>query len=621
MSKMNIKSFFNPLSRVSLSLLLLFSANIMLRAGEINIIPKPASLKTGTGHFTLNKDTKITADTDLKDYAIYLSEVLSSPTGYDIEIAEIPEKAQIKLVIDSISGLQPEGYSLFVSPEEVLIKGADKGGLFYGIQTFMQLFPSEIYSERRMKGVDWSIPVIEITDAPNRPFRGMMLDLARYYMPIDYIKHMIDMMGMYKYNKLQLHLTDDSGWRLESEKYPLLTEKGAYAGTKGDRLGGYYTKDEMRDLIDYADFRNVEIIPEIEFPAHILSAIVAYPELSCTEEQLELPRKHFISRDILCVGKDSSLQFLYDILEETADLFPSKYINIGGDEAEYDRWEECEKCQALKVREGLKETSDLQGWLTDSVAKYMKKLDRTVIGWDEIIRRGEVETPVIALSWHEVADSTIVVNTPHKSILTPASHLYFDFPEYATEGEVQAATWLPPRNTQQVYEMPINDYSESSYVIGVQGCLWNDQFIHGEKLQNIDVIGENRSEAYLDYLAFPRMMALSELGWSKESDRNWPDFQDRLKHHYAKLDKVGTGYRVPEPILVSVTTDGPADSKIIVLEPSVEGSQIRYTTDGSYPTRHSAIYPDGGIVVSPETVIHASTLVGKERISLPLTVE
>ena len=585
---------------------------------QAQIIPQPVSGNLKQGSFIVKQNTIVSAPDSLQPYASYLSEIISGPLGSDIAVSEseVDDNA-ISLAIDE--SLPEEGYTLLVTPETINIKGGDRAGVFYGIQSLLQLFPSEIYSEKKEKNVEWTVPAIEIMDSPERPWRGMMLDVARYYHSIDYIKHLIDMMGMYKFNKLQLHLTDDSGWRLESELYPRLTEVGAYAGTQEDRLGGYYTKDEMRDLIEYADFRNVEIIPEIEFPAHMLSAIVAYPELSCREVQLELPRQHFISPDILCVGKDNSFKFLFDILGETAELFPSKYINIGGDEAIYDRWEECVLCQAVKEREGLKETKELQGWLTDSVARYMKGLDRTVIGWEEIITRGDVSTPVVALLWHNVADTSFVAGTHHKAILTPATHTYLDFPESSTPGEVKAATWMPPIPLKTVYEMPINDYSDSSQILGVQGCLWSDQFIIGDKLQNMDPINENRSSAYMDYLTFPRMIALSEVAWGKENNRDWDDFQDRLIHHYGKLENKDTGYRVPEPILVSEET-GTDGEKIVRLKPSVEGAQIRYTTDGTYPTRHSDLYTEE-IKVKPGTIVKASTLVNGSRLSLPLTVE
>lgn len=321
----------------------------------------------------------------------------------------------------------------------------------------------------------------------------------------------------------------------------------------------------------------------------------------------------------MCVGKDSAMVFLFDILDEVTELFPSKYLNIGGDEAVYTRWKECERCLALMEREGLSEVSQLQGWLTDTVARVMANKDVKVIGWEEIITRGDVSTPVVALTWHNVADTIIPKSKGHQSILTPATHTYFDFPEYDKPGEVQAATWLPPIPIEKVYSMHVNDYSTQSAVIGVQGCLWSDQFIHGTVLQELQPLNENRSETYIDYLTFPRLTALSEVAWTNEKNRSWNDFSDRLYYHYPKLDNKGINYRVPEPLLTDITVN--ADNTVSFrLEPTVEGSEIRYTVNGTYPTIHSALY-DGSVMTVPEgTVFYASTVVNGKRVSLPVMI-
>ena len=580
------------------------------------IVPAPAKMTTGSGSFVLTPKTSIGySDDAAKPYAEYLRDVLEPSTGWELAVRR--GAATVSLAIDPKKVAKAEGYLLDVTPKGVTVTGADAGGLFYGIQSFLQLLPPQVYSDRRVKGVEWSAPCVSVSDAPERPWRGMMLDVARYFHDKDYVKHYIDMMAMYKLNKLQLHLIDDSGWRLEIKKYPRLTEVGAYAGPEKDKLGGYYTQDDIRELIDYAALRNVEIIPEIEFPAHILSAIVAYPWLGCTGLQHELPRQHFISRDLICVGKESSLQFLADVLEETVELFPSKYINIGGDEAVYDRWKECPDCQALMKREGLTDASQLQGWLTNVVAKMMAEKDRTVIGWEEIITRGKVDTPVVALIWHDVNDSTLAVPDGHKAILTPATHMYLDFPESSTPGEIKAAGWMPPISLEKAYSMPVNDWSDSSTVLGVQGCLWSDQFIHGTVLQELPQLNENRSENYVDYLTFPRLLAVSEVAWGKESDRDFADFSRRVGNHYARLDAKGATYRIPEPTVVSLD-EAPDGEATFVLEASVPGSEIRYTTDGSYPTVHSPLYTGGAVTAPSRQDFHAVTVVDGKRLSLPV---
>ena len=368
-------------------------------------------------------------------------------------------------------------------------------------------------------------------------------------------------------------------------------------------------------MIEYGKVRNVEIIPEIEFPAHMLSAVVAYPWLSCTGQQHEVPVQHFISRDLLCVGKESSYQFLRDVLEETVELFPSHYINIGGDEAVYSRWEECPKCQAVMKREGLTKASELQGYLTNVVSDMMREKNRTVVGWEEIIQRGKVKNPVVAVMWHNVGDTIQATETGHKSILTPATHMYFDFPESSTPGEIKAAGWMPPISLEKCYSMEINDYSATSTVLGVQGCFWTDQFIHGTVLQEFGILNENRSENYAEYLTFPRMLALSEVAWDKMSAKNYDDFKRRISSHYKKLDFKGCHYRVPEPEIISMEQD--ADGKyVFTLKPSVEGSRIVYTTNGIYPNIHSQEYT-GPVKVDDKSDFHAMTVVGDRLYSLP----
>lgn len=595
------------------SLLLMGCASLPAQE-QVPIIPKPFQVEQNTGCFTLTDKSVISYDEGLKDQAEYLQQLLRRSTGWNLRMVQGKKKNGIRLTSESLG--HDEAYRLEVSPKGVVVTGNDNGGVFYGIQSLLQLFPAEVYSSSYQCDVDWKVPAVVINDAPERPWRGMMLDVARYFHSVDFVKKYIDMMAMYKLNKLQLHLVDDSGWRLEIKKYPRLTEVGAWAGTNTNRLGGFYTQEEMKELIAYAKLRNVEIIPEIEFPAHVLSAVVAYPWLSCTGEQHELPMQHFISRDLLCVGKETTYQFLEDVLEETAALFPSAYINIGGDEAVYTRWDECPKCQALMKREGLKKTSELQGYLTNVVSDMMKKKDRTIIGWEEIIQRGKLNNPVVALFWHNVGDTIQATHNGHKAILTPATNMYFDFPESNTPGEIKAATWMPPISVEKCYSMDINDYSPSSTVLGVFGCLWSDQFIHGTILQELPLLDENRSEHYVEYLTFPRLLALSEVAWCNNAHRDYKDFSNRLSSQFNRLDNKDCHYRVPEPEIVSMEKNA-AGNYVFTLKPSVEGAKILYTTDGSYPHNHSALYT-APVEVKNKSDFHAITFVTDGHYSLPI---
>lgn len=609
---MNRKNIFRRLACVSL--LLAASAGAGAQH-PVSIVPKPLHLEQTEEQFVLKSGMTIACEEGLKEQAEYLSQMLRQATGWEIKVRPDSRKGNIVLVLDTVANKHSEGYSLSVDKKSIRISGADEAGVFYGLQTLLQLLPEEVYRNRLAGQIKWTVPGVQIVDYPERPWRGMMLDVARYFYDKEFVKKFIDMMAMYKLNKLQFHLIDDSGWRLEIKKYPRLTEVGAWAGPDSRRLGGYYTQDDIREILEYARLRQVEVIPEIEFPAHMLSAVVAYPWLGCTGKQHEVPDQHFISRDLLCVGKESSYQFLKDVLDETVALFPSQYINIGGDEAVYTNWEQCPRCQEVMKREGLSKASELQGYLTNVVADMMKKKNRTVIGWEEIIQRGKLNEQVVALMWHNVGDTIQATRTGHKAILTPATHLYFDFPESRTPGEVKAATWMPPISLEKCYGMEVNDYSPSSTVMGVQGCFWSDQFIHGTVLQEITPLNENRSEQYAEYLIFPRMLALAELAWLPKAERKYADFAERMTLQYAKLDAKGCNYRVPEPKILSMTQEG--DSLCFTLAPTVAGAPIRYTTDGSYPTIHSAVY-NGPLRVKNKSDFHAMTVVNDRHYSLPI---
>ena len=591
-----------------------FSASYAQEKCDIQIIPQPQTVEQNNGVYRLPEKVAIGFDSSLKAQAEYLQEMLAQSTG---RVAILKEgKVKGDIVLSKDADLKSEAYKLSVTTKGIKISASDASGAFYGIQSMLQLFPAEIYNERWQRNIVWEAPCVEIEDAPERPWRGLMMDVARYFYDKEFIKKTIDMMAMYKLNKLQFHLIDDSGWRLEIKKYPKLTEVGAWAGSDTKRLGGYYTQDDIREMIAYAKVRGVELVPEIEFPAHILSAVVAYPWLSCTGVQHEVPTQHFISRDLLCAGKETSIEFLRNVLEETCELFPSAYMNIGGDEAVYTRWEQCPDCQALMKREGLKKASELQGYLTNVVAEMMKKKGRTLIGWDEIIQRGKLNEQVVALSWHNPKDTLVATKTGHKAILTPASHMYLDFPEMSIPGEIQAATWCPPISLEKCYSMPINDYSESSTTIGVQACYWSDQFIHGSALQEFAPLNENRSENYAEYLLFPRLMAVSEVAWIKQSQRNWEDFRERVGSHYARLDNKECHYRLPQPRIAKEekTSEGKTS---FTLACDVPGAEIRYTTNGKYPSVHSALYT-GPITLDKREDLRAITVVSNTQYSLPL---
>lgn len=585
-----------------------------------SIVPKPQSLTYQDGTFVLNDRCTVSFSPQLRPQAEWLTHELQRSTGYSLTLKDRPAKGGISLVLDSALVSQPEGYTLAVTKKGITVTAHDNAGAYYALQTLLQLFPASVRSSALQPTVQWAVPCVTVSDAPAHPYRGYMLDAGRNYYDLSFLKKCVDWMSAYKLNKLQLHLIDDSGWRLEIKKYPRLTSVGAWAGKDEARTGGYYTQSEMRELVSYAQVRGVEVIPEIEFPAHVLSAIVAYPWLSCTGKQHEVPTQHFISDDLLCVGKDSVMQFLRDVLDETMDIFPSRYVNIGGDEAVYTKWESCPRCQSLMKREGLTEASQLQGYLTNVVTDYLSQHGRTAIGWEEALMRGRLNKPIVGMMWHEAADTIKAKDAGCKAVVASSNYMYFDFPETGKAGEVYGATWLPPFGVEHAYSLPLEDYSPYGTTLGVQGCMWSDRFIIGPTLHVIPNLNENRATQYVEHLTFPRLLALSEVAWTAKAQRGYADFSERLKAQFPRLDYMGCNYRVPEPAVKRETpvADGLCE---FVLSCPVEGATVRYTTDGSWPTVHSEVYEEGSTVRADRRKLRAITVVTPTHYSLPMILE
>ena len=595
--------------------LALFSLNMLAH----EIIPQPSSYKSNGQQVRLLETTKIVYDRGLEKHAEMLAELISPATGWDFHLANKARKDNfIQLKLDAKSKDESdEAYRLEVTRKHVIVAAKTEMGIFNGLQTLLQMLPVEIYSKQRQKHMEWTISGAEIKDSPEYKWRGMMLDVSRYFFHKEYVLHLIDMMAMYKMNVLHLHLIDDAGWRLEIKKYPKLTSVGGFRGKGHQRTGGYYTQEDVREMVAYALARNVEIIPEIEIPAHTLPAVVAYPWLSCTEEQHEVQTQHSISRELYCVGKESTFEFLEDVLNEIFDLFPSKYVHVGGDEAKYDRWDACPHCQKRKKEIGAESGAELQVYFTNRIQKMVAKYGKTIVGWDEIIERG-LDGKAVGMVWYNRKKAMTANAAGHDVVMALTGHCYFDVAESKTPGEVKAATWLPPISLEKVYALnPMLDELDEkhrSQVLGAHATLWSDQFIHGTILQELEMLNENRSEKYFDYLTLPRMAALAEVCWTPSTQKNWTDFQKRMKRHYTRYDFAGYGYRMPEPELVSKKeTD---NGYLIELKSNVEGTQIRYTVDGVQPNPFSAIYSEP-VLVTNLYDFKAITRLNRQQFSLP----
>lgn len=583
-----------------------------------DIVPLPQEIIKNGQNFTINNETKILYSDGLKDQAELLEGFLSPATGWDLELFESDNPGKNSIVLELADGIPEEGYELTVTENKIQIQANSGAGIFYGIQTLRQLLPVKIYNKQRQRDVAWTIEGVNVKDKPEYVWRGMMLDVSRYFFSKDYVMKYIDMMSMYKLNTLHLHLIDDAGWRLEIKKYPRLTSVGAWSGEGVERQGGYYTQEDIKELVAYAALRYVEIIPEIEVPAHTLAAIAAYPYLSCLEKPVKVQDQHSISRELYCVGKESTFEFLGDVFEEAFQLFPSKYIHIGGDEARYDRWKECSHCQKRMADLGLKDEAELQVYFNRRIQSMVKKHGKTIVGWDEIIEDG-LEDKAVGMVWHNKKKAFKATSQGHDIVLIYTDYLYFDFPESSIPGEVKAATWMPPISLEKVYQFnPVIEGLDDKYrsqVLGAQAAMWSDQFIHGTMLQEIAPINENRSEVYMDYLTFPRMSALAEVVWTKQALQNWDGFEQRMQTQYNRYDQAGHRYRVPQPkVIKNEKTD---DGFIIELENVVNGAEIRFTTDGVKPNVYSEIYTKP-VEIKRKQDFQAITVVSRHHYSLPL---
>lgn len=578
-----------------------------------DIIPKPQSviLNSGNNDFLLSSKTVINfsaGDALLEDNALYLKDQLSSLIDLDLKVSsEMSASDAIVLKVDTAIN-NPEGYIFEVNPDFISITGGSPAGNFYGIQTLLKSIPE--WSRSNV-----SFPAVTITDEPRFGYRGTHLDVARHFFPADSVKTFIDMLALHNINRLHWHLTDDQGWRIEIKSRPKLAEIGSKrSGTViGHNSGvydsipveGYYTQDEIRDIIDYAAKRHITIIPEIDLPGHMLAALAAYPELGCQDKKYEPWQKWGVSEDVLCAGKDETYLFLDDVLGEVADLFPSPYIHIGGDECPKVNWEACEICQA-KIKElGLKsdehgsKEDKLQSHVMKHAADFLASKGKRVIGWDEILEGGASENAII-MSWRGEAGGIEAAGKGHDVIMTPNNYMYFDYYQTLdTENEPEAIGGYVPIEKVYSYE-PIPSAltpEEGTHILGVQANMWTEYIPTFSQVQ---------------YMALPRMAALSEVQWSS-LPKDYNDFLKRLPQMFGHYDALGYNYstRVYD---IDGHASSDADNKVVEYIFTVPGEvKINYTTDGSEPTAESPVYTEP-LKFKEGTVIKAKSLKQPDRV-------
>lgn len=499
------------------------------------IIPKPTSLEKIAGKFLLNTDTKIITSDVLKKEGAYLSEMLSSQLNTKIKsVVKGKTKGNILLKIDDgISN--DEGYTLSIAYNQIVIAGKTSKGVFYGIQTLKQLIPVvNITSNSKKDSI--LIPAAIIKDSPRYVYRGMHLDVARHFFPVSFVKKYIDLLAMHKMNTFHWHLTEDQGWRIEIKKYPKLTTIGSVrketivghgntwnkgtAKFDGKPYGGFYSQEDVKEIVAYAADRHITIVPEIELPGHSLAAITAYPELGNTGEQYAVGTRWGVFSEIYAPS-EKTFQFLEGVLTEVVALFPSKLIHIGGDEAPKKQWEESKLAQEIIRREGLKDAHELQSYFIRRIEKFLNSKGRNIIGWDEILEGGLAPNATV-MSWRGEKGGIQAAKMSHNVVMTPTRFCYFDF--YQTKDRENEPLAIGGTTTVQdvySYEPTPKELTpeESKYVLGAQANVWTEYITTPEQVE---------------YMVLPRMTALSEVVWSKKEDRDWKDFQTRL-HHMAKI--------------------------------------------------------------------------------------
>jgi len=563
---------------------------------SVNIIPKPIDVKELGYNVKLSSDATIYINgkaSEINQVATYLkNRIEQSLLEAEIEISEKPMKgAGIQLALNDNydAALGMEGYTLS-SEKAVDIRANTATGLFYGVQSLLQLLPPAIYSNSASQ-FDLILPAVEIQDKPRYEYRGMHLDPCRHFFSVDFTKKYLDYMAYHKLNKFHWHLTEDQGWRIEIKKYPKLVEIGSKrAGTmilnhdvawKEQRydtipVEGYYSHEDIREIVTYASERHIEVIPEIEMPGHSTAALASYPQLSCTGGPFEVLQRPGVIKDVYCAGNDSVFTFLKDVIDEVVTLFPSQYIHIGGDECPKERWEECPKCQARMANEGLKDEKHLQSWFITEMEKYINSKGKTIIGWSEIMEGGIAPNAVLE-SWKGVEAGVEAAKNGHKAIMSPYQYIYFDGIYVDREHALmepfgQKYCWT---NTEKAYSFePTPDTIPEKYhpyFIGAEGAMWTE-FI--------------KTESHLEYMLLPRLSALSEVCWTTKEGKNFDDFSTRLNTHYLRLDALEANYRIPHPELSDTIWLKKGESLPLK---KTGNFVVRYTTDGSDPNGTSPL--------------------------------
>jgi hexosaminidase len=577
----------------------------------VTIIPQPSKIEQFSGNFILNSKTKLVCPEDggVKQLGQLFTEWLKIPTGFDLQTGKMgSNKNVIRLELVGNNELGEEGYELEVTKNRIVIKANAANGLFYGIQTLLQLLPPDIYSEK-FGGVEWAVPCCKIIDKPRFSWRGMHLDVSRHFFPVQFIKRYIDLIAMHKMNVFHWHLTDDNGWRIEIRKYPLLTKIAAWRVDRENvpwreitppepvekaTYGGFYTQEEIKEVVSYAADRFITVVPEIEMPGHSCEVFAAYPELSCREEKLYVqPGSYWPNEDIFCAGKEETFEFIENVLLEVMDLFPSEYIHIGGDEANKTRWKECKLCQQRIKDENLADEDELQCYFIKRVERFLNYHSKKLIGWDEILEGGLAPEATV-MSWRGFNGGKEAAEKGHDVIMCPTSHCYFDYYQAHPDFEPEAiGGFLPLKKVYSFEPVPEGLAGDKvKYILGAQGNVWTEYI---------------KTPEHAEYMALPRMTALSEVVWSPVESRNWDRFRERLKKQFERFDRMKVNYSRGS-WMVEIKPSLENDVFKVVLESEQPDFPIHYTLDGTEPTEQSPAYQEP-LTISQTAAITAGIFV------------
>lgn len=581
----------------------------------INIIPTPQSLVQHDGFFRLGSNTAIAAASpEAKTVAEFFAAKMRTATGLNIQVAE---KGNIQLSVDpSLDVANDEGYTLDVTKDGAVVVAKTAQGLFYGMQSFLQLLPAEIESPSKVNGIAWQAPAVSIKDAPRFGYRGIMLDPCRHFMPVENVKKYLDVLSLFKMNRMHWHLTDDQGWRIEIKKYPKLTEIASKRiDGEGTEHSGYYTQEEIKEIVKYAADRFITVVPELELPGHEMAAIAAYPNLSCKGEQ-GTPRVIWGVEDIvMCPGKEDMFTFLQDVIDEMVPLFPSEYFHIGGDECPKISWKNCPLCQKRIKEEGLKADSKhsaeerLQSYVIQRMEKYLATKGKKIIGWDEILEGGLAPSATV-MSWRGEDGGIAAALMDHTVIMTPGGNgMYLD--AYQGDSKIEPVTIGGYTLLEKTYSYdPIPDtlvaMGKSNYILGVQGNTWSEYMY---------------DEAKRDYMVFPRILAVAEIGWTNLDRKDYKDFERRIENAYVRLDGHAINYHIPQPEQPNGSCNFVAFTDKASLEfKTTRPIKMVYTLDGSEPTPASTAYT-APIEITETTTLKITSVLPSGKMSPIRTIQ